>query len=64
VERLDLGVGEKASGRRKEKEEALAVGRWNLPGEQGKWERDGADKLAGMRGFEVSGVGCGEERGG
>ena len=59
-----MGVGEKASDRRKEKEEALAVGRWNFPGEQGKWERDGADNLAGMGGLEVGGVGNGEEIGG
>lgn len=50
MERLSLGMGEKASGRRKEKEEALAVGRRNLPGEQGEWEGGGADILAGVKG--------------
>ena len=64
MKRLSLGVGEKASGRRKEKEEALAVGRRNLPGEQGEWERGGADILAGVKGnLAASGVGSGGERG-
>ena len=63
VERLDLGVGEKASERRKEKEEALALGRWNSPGEQGSWERGGAGKLAGVKNLAASGRGRGEKGG-
>ena len=58
-----MGVGEKANERRKEKEEALAEGKRNLPREQGEWERGGAEILAGAkRGLEASGVKSGGER--